>query len=297
MKNNSKPEFSKAMQTSNGGFTHFRTGLGRLNFPNYIVLIIGALMMIIPFVWMLSTSFKPRAETLLFPPTLLPSRPVITNYINVFNRLDIGKLYWNTFYVSVIKTAVIVYTSALLGYIFGKFKFKGRDLIFYGILSAMIIPFQVYMIPLYMMMVDTKMADTHLALIVPYLFSAYAIFMFRQFMYTIPNELINAARVDGAGEWYIFNAIILPLCKSAVFMQIGFYFMWNWNDFLWPLIAITSSQKNMLAVGLAGLVNDRGNDYGLIMAGATLAIIPVLAVFMFVQKYVVQGIAITGMKG
>jgi multiple sugar transport system permease protein len=271
--------------------------LAKINLINYAILIVGALAMVVPFIWMLSTSFKPRAETMLFPPTLLPSKPVITNYVNVFNRLDIGRLYLNTFYVSVIKTVVMVYTSALLGYVFGKFKFKGRDLIFYGILSAMIIPFQVYMIPLYIMMVNVKMADTHLALIVPYLFSAYAIFLFRQFMYTIPNELIDAARVDGAGEWYIFNAIVLPLCKSAVFMQIGFYFMWNWNDFLWPLIVITSGQKNMLAVGLAVLVNDRGNDYGLIMAGATLAIIPVLVVFMFVQKYIVQGIAITGMKG
>jgi multiple sugar transport system permease protein len=148
MNNNPHSKVSTTRQASNDGFAHFMVGLGRLNLMNYIVLIIGALMMVIPFVWMLSTSFKPRGETLLFPPTLLPSKPILTNYTDVFKRLDIGRLYWNTLYVSVIKTTIIVYTSALLGYVFGKFKFKGRDLIFYGILSAMIIPFQVYMIPL-----------------------------------------------------------------------------------------------------------------------------------------------------
>jgi multiple sugar transport system permease protein len=160
----------------------------------------------------------------------------------------------------------------------------------------MIIPFEVYVIPLYQMMVAARIGDSHLALIAPHLLSAYAIFLFRQFMFTIPNELIDAARMDSAGEWYIFHRIILPLCVPVLATTVSFYFMWNWNDFLWPLIVITSGEKQMLPVALSSFVTEHGTDYGLVMAGATLAVMPVLIVFLFLQRYVVQGIALTGFK-
>ena len=208
-------------------FQRLRRGL----LINYIVLGAGAILMVVPFIWMVSTSFKPQAETVSFPPRLFPINPTVANYIDVFDRANMGQLYWNTTFVSVIKTILNIYTSALLGYIFGKFVFRGRDVIFYLLLSTWIIPFEVYLIPLYLMTVQVGWADTFTALIVPEIFTIYAMFMFRQFMYTIPSELIDAARIDGAGEWYIFHRIIIPLSKAALFTLIAFYFMWNWNDF------------------------------------------------------------------
>ena len=264
---------------------------------NYIVLGAGAILMIVPFIWMISTSFKPQAETVSFPPRLFPINPTISNYIDVFDRANMGQLYWNTTFISVIKTIFNIYTSALLGYIFGKFVFRGRDIIFYILLSTWIIPFEVYLIPLYLMTVQVGWADTYTALIVPEIFTIYAMFMFRQFMYTIPTELIDAARIDGAGEWYIFHRIIIPLSRAALFTLIAFYFMWNWNDFLWPLVVISSHDKYVITVGLATFVGEFWNQYGVIMAGASLAIIPILALFIAVQRFIIEGVVLTGLKG
>ncbi|MCE7987018.1 MAG: carbohydrate ABC transporter permease [Caldilinea sp. CFX5] len=263
---------------------------------NYLALIVGALIMVFPFLWMLSTSFKPRSEIMIFPPTLLPKVFTFENYTNVFDQIHLAQLYWNTTYVTIVKTTLMIYTGALLGYVFGKFHFWGQTPIFYFILFTMIVPFEVYMIPLYQMMVFAQLGNTHTALVLPHIFSAYAIFLFRQFMFTIPNDLIDAARIDSAGEWYIFHRLILPLCGPVLATTISFYFMWNWNDFLWPLIVITTGAKAMLPVALAGFVAEHGTDYGIVMAGATVAVIPVLVVFLVLQRYVVQGIALTGLK-
>jgi multiple sugar transport system permease protein len=263
---------------------------------NYIILSLGALLMVAPFIWMLSTSFKPQAETITFPPQLLPRNPTLANYQEVFERLNIGRLYWNTAYVAVIKTVLNVYLSTLIGYVFGKFHFRGREVLFYLILSTWIIPFEVYMIPLYVMMVNFNLGNTYWALILPELSSAYAIFLFRQFMFTIPNDLLDAARIDGAGEWRIFHRIVLPLSRPVVATLVAFYFMWNWNDFLWPLIVLTTSDKYLLPVGLSVFVSEFGTQYGLIMAGASLAIVPVLLVFVAMQRYIIEGIALTGFK-
>lgn len=264
---------------------------------NYLILGAGAILMVVPFIWMISTSFKPQAETVSFPPRLFPINPTISNYIDVFDRADMGRLYWNTTFISVTKTVFNIYTSALLGYIFGKFVFRGRDIIFYILLSTWIIPFEVYLIPLYLMTVQVGWADTYTALIVPEIFTIYAMFMFRQFMYTIPTELIDAARIDGAGEWYIFHRIIIPLSRAALFTLIAFYFMWNWNDFLWPLVVISSHDKYVITVGLATFVGEFWNQYGVIMAGASLAIIPILALFIAVQRFIIEGVVLTGLKG
>ena len=284
---------ARSLTRSATDFQRLRRGL----LINYIVLGAGAILMIVPFIWMISTSFKPQAETVSFPPRLFPINPTISNYIDVFDRANMGQLYWNTTFISVIKTIFNIYTSALLGYIFGKFVFRGRDIIFYILLSTWIIPFEVYLIPLYLMTVQVGWADTYTALIVPEIFTIYAMFMFRQFMYTIPTELIDAARIDGAGEWYIFHRIIIPLSRAALFTLIAFYFMWNWNDFLWPLVVISSHDKYVITVGLATFVGEFWNQYGVIMAGASLAIIPILALFIAVQRFIIEGVVLTGLKG
>jgi len=268
----------------------------RSNLVNYILLTIGALVMVAPFIWMLSTSFKPQAETITFPPQLLPKRPTLENYTQVFERLNMVRLYMNTAYVAVVKTVVNVYTSTLIGYVFGKFNFRGRDVLFYLVLSTWIIPFEVYMIPLYVMMVNMHLGNTYWALIIPEISSAYAVFLFRQFMFTIPNDLLDAARIDGAGEWRIFHSIVLPLARPVVATLVAFFFMWNWNDFLWPLIVLTTSDKYLLPLGLSMMVAEFGTQYGMLMAGASLAIVPVLMVFVSVQRYIIEGIALTGFK-
>ncbi len=272
------------------------SGLLRTNLVNYILLTLGALVMVAPFIWMLSTSFKPQAETITFPPQLLPKRATLENYTQVFERLNMVRLYMNTAYVAVVKTVVNVYTSTLIGYVFGKFTFRGRDVLFYLVLSTWIIPFEVYMIPLYVMMVNMNLGNTYWALIIPEISSAYAVFLFRQFMFTIPNDLLDAARIDGAGEWRIFHSIVLPLARPVVATLVAFYFMWNWNDFLWPLIVLTTSDKYLLPLGLSMMVAEFGTQYGMLMAGASLAIVPVLMIFVSVQRYIIEGIALTGFK-
>lgn len=269
----------------------------RTYFVQYIILGAGALVMVFPFIWMISTSFKPLAETISFPPRLWPIIPTLENYFAVFERVDMRLLYANTAFLAITKTILNVYTGAALGYVFGKFQFRGRDFFFYLILSTWIIPFEVYMIPLYVMVVKAGLGNTYLALILPEVFSTYAMFLFRQFMFTIPNDLIDAARIDGAGEWFIFHKIVLPLARPVLATLIAFYFMWNWNDFLWPLIVITSSDKYVLPVGLAVFVSEVFSQHGVVMAGATLAILPVLAIFVAMQHYIIEGIALTGLKG
>ena len=264
---------------------------------NYLLAILLAVTMVLPFLWMVLTSFKLRGEIMAFPPTFWPKTWTVGNFINAYSRLDILQLYFNTGYVSILKTGFHLYFSLCLGYVFGKLEFRGRDFVFYFILATMILPFEVYMIPLYQIMAALKIGDSHMALILPMLFSAYAIFMMRQFMFTIPNDLIDAARVDGASEWRIINWLIMPLSKPILATLGTFYFMWNWNDFLWPLIVITTPSKMMLPVALSSFVAEHGSDYGLIMAGAVMTVIPVLVVFVVFQRYVVEGISLTGLKG
>ncbi len=293
---NAEQQTKSSLQRNRWTLAHLSRQLDKTKWLNYLILVAGAFVMIFPFLWMISTSLKPRPETMLFPPTFWPHNLTLFNYFDVFRRLHIQQLYYNTAVVAIIKTGLMVYTSTLLGYIFGKFRFWGRDVLFMLFLSTWIIPFEVYMIPLYVMMVNAHLGNTWLALILPSLYSAYAMFLFRQFMFTIPNDLIDAARIDGAGEWYIFHRIILPLARSALATLITFYFMWNWNDFLWPLVVITDSSKQMLPVGLASFVSEYLSEYGVIMAGATLAIIPVVVIFLSMQRQIIQGIALTGLK-
>lgn len=263
---------------------------------NYLLLSLGAVTMLVPFLWMLSTAFKPQSEWITFPPRLLPQEPTLENFAEAIARLDIYRLYGNTLFIAITKSCLNIYVSCLAGYVFGKFAFQGRDALFYLILATWIIPFEVYMIPLYLLVVQQGMHDTWWALIIPELSSAYAIFMYRQFMFTIPNALIDAGRIDGAGEWYIWHRLILPLSTPALATLAVFYFMWNYNDFLWPLIVLVTPRKYVLSIALADFVGENGSFHGLIMAGAAMASLPIMIVFLFLQRYITQGIVLSGMK-
>ena len=263
---------------------------------NYIVLILGAFLMIFPFLWMLSTSFKSAPETVAFPPTFFPQNPTLENYTNVFQRADIARLYLNTGGLTLVRLVSTLYTSLLLGYVFAKFEFRGRNVLFYLILGTMIIPFEVYMIPLYIMMVNFGLGNNYLAIILPSVFSAYCIFMVRQIMFSIPSELIDAARIDGAGEFHIFHRIIIPLARPVAITLGAFLFIWHWNDFLWPLIVLTDSSKYVFPIGLATFVGENQTEYGVITAGSTLATLPIVIVFLALQRHIVGGIALSGLK-
>jgi multiple sugar transport system permease protein len=253
--------------------------------PNYILLALGAVLFVMPFIWMVSTSFKPRSETVSIPPRLLPKVWTLRNYKETFARLDIVRLYANTFYVAISRTVVGVYTSTLLGYIFAKFRFWGRDAIFLFLLGTMIIPFSVYMVALYVMWVQIGLAD-----------KLFGLFLARQFMHTVPNGLIDAARIDGAGELRIFHTIVIRLSVPVMATLAAFEFMGQMNNFLWPLIVISSEDKYTLALGLATFTRRMGTDYGLTMAGATFTTIPMLIVFVSMQKQIIEGISFTGFR-
>jgi ABC-type glycerol-3-phosphate transport system permease component len=263
---------------------------------NYAILCAGVILFVTPFVWMVSTSFKPRSETISIPPRILPKVWTLRNYREVVTRLNVVRLYSNTLYVAISRTVIGVYTSTLLGYIFAKFRFWGRDAIFMFLLGTMIIPFSVYMIALYVMWVKLGLADKLLGLIVGGFFSPYGIFLVRQFMHSVPNGLIDAARIDGAGELRIFHSIVMRLSVPVMATLAAFEFMGQMNNFLWPLIVISSEEKYTLALGLATFTRRMGTDYGLTMAGATFTTIPMLIVFVSMQKQIIEGISFTGFR-
>lgn len=261
-----------------------------------IFLSIGSIIMIFPFLWMLSTSFKISSQIISYPPTLIPRPPILDYYKQIFTKLKFGRFFLNSGYISTIVTLSTLLTSSFIGYVFAKFNFLGKEFIFIMILSTMMIPFAVTMIPLYLIISRLGWVNSHLALIIPGLYSTFGIFLMRQFMTTIPNELREAAIVDGCNEFRTFWSIILPQCKPALAALGIFTFMWNWDSFLWPLIVLTSEERFTLPVGLAMFSNQWWTDYGLVMAGATVTVIPILIVFLIFQRHFIQGIVLTGLK-
>ncbi len=266
------------------------------SFINGLLLAVGSIIMLAPFVWMVSTSFKLPAEVIAYPPIWIPSQVTLEHYKKVFIEMAFLRFFFNSAYISVTVTCIAVFTSAFVGYVLAKFQFWGRDVIFLAILSTMMIPFPVTMIPLYLMMSKFGWLDSHLALIIPGLYSTFGIFLMRQFMHTVPNELREAARIDGCSEFRIFWTIVLPLCKPALAALGIFTFMWNWDSFIWPLIVLQNKLRFTLPVGLAMFANQWWTDYALVMAGATVTVTPVLIVFLILQKRFIEGITLTGLK-
>lgn len=263
----------------------------------YILLFIGSMVMLLPFVWMLLSSFKNNAEILKIPPTLWPTIFRWENYTRVWNEIELSLYFKNSLFVTVVKTGLILYTSAMIGYVLTKLEFRGRDMIFYFILATMMVPWPVTLVPLYQEMVWFGWLDTYTALIVPGIFSGFGIFMMRQFVSNIPTELIEAARIDGASEFRIVHTIVFPLVSSAISALAIFQFLWNWDDFLWPYLMINDSSKFLLPIGLAMFTGQFVTDYASMFAGTIISIIPVLIVYLLFQKRFIEGITMTGIKG
>ncbi|WP_320972052.1 carbohydrate ABC transporter permease [Enterocloster bolteae] len=263
----------------------------------YIVLIAMALIMLVPFVWMLSASFKLDKDVFIFPIQWIPANPRWQNYLDIWTRIPLGKFVLNTVKLTLIVTFLQLLTSSFAAYAFAKLSFKGKDLLFMAYIATIAVPWQVYMVPQFMMMRSMGLADTHLSIIFLQAFSAFGVFMMKQFYEGIPTELCEAARIDGMSEYRIWSKIMLPLSKPALSTLTIFTFVNTWNDFLGPLIYLTTESKKTLQLGLRMFISQFGSEYGLIMAASVLSLIPVLIVFLSLQKYFVEGVAATGVKG
>jgi len=263
----------------------------------WILLGIGAIAVMLPFYWLLITSFKEQKEILSLPITWFPLEPTLKHWIRVFSVANFGRYFLNSSFLAVVLTTGNVLTSAIAGFVFAKYRFPGRDVLFLFILGGLMIPFFVPLIPLYEMMVAFKWNNTYWAIIIPSLYTPLGIFLMRQYIYSIPDDLLDAARVDGASEFGIFLQIVLPLCKPALAALAVFVLITNWNDFLWPFIVLDEPRFWTLPVGLARLRGRFGTDFGLVMAASTLTILPLLVFFFAAQKRIIEGIAMTGLKG
>lgn len=256
-----------------------------------VLLFILALITIIPFVWMLLSSFAPNSEIVKVTGSLFPAPTTVDNYVNIQERFDFLRLFANSLFIAAVKTAIIIYTSAVLGFVFAKLRFRGRNLLFGLVMSTMMVPWAVTIIPQYEMMTQFGWLDSYASLIVPGMLSAFGVFLFRQSISGIPDELIEAAKIDGASDSRIFHRIILPMSHNTVAALAIFTFLWNWEDYLWPFLMISDEKKQLLAVGLKQFNGQYGTDYGGLFAATSLAIVPVIIVYMVFQKQFIAGIA------
>lgn len=263
----------------------------------YIFLIIISLIMITPFLWMISASLKSELEVFDFPIKWIPETIKWANYKKIWTEMPFLTYYLNTFKIAAVVTAVQLFTCSLAAYAFSKINFIGRDKIFLGYLCTMMIPYQVIMIPQFMIIRTLGLVDTHMALILTAAFSPFGVFLFRQFFLGIPEDLSEAARIDGCSEFGIYARIILPLAKPAAASLTIFTFVDRWNDFLGPLIYINSDSMKTLQLGMRNLQTELSSSYALLMAAAVCASIPTIIVYLLAQDFFVEGIAATGVKG
>jgi multiple sugar transport system permease protein len=245
---------------------------------------------------MLGTSLKSSTEIIRLPPTLIPEKPTLQSYTTIFTdpRVPLARFYLNSIIVSVSIVVMILFTSSLAGFVFAKYQFFGKSVVFTLILATMMIPFHVIMIPAYLILVNLGLVDSLAGLIVPS--GAFGIFLMKQFIEGIPGELIDAARIDGASEWGIYWRIITPQIGSALATLGIFQFMGTWNDYLWPLIVITTTERRTLPIMLTWYNSQHGSRYDLTMAASVLVILPILIVYFLFQRWIVRGIALTGFK-
>lgn len=263
--------------------------------PLAVLLAVGALLTAFPFFWMVTTSVKPLSESRRYPPEVLPSSPTLDSYRRLFEDLDFGRYLLNTVVVVLISFVGLLF-MAMAGYGFAKFRFRGRGPMFALVLATMMVPVQVTMIPTYLLLNSINLTNTLLGIALPALVSAFSIFLFRQFMTTIPDELLDAARLDGAGEARVFALIVLPLSRPILAVQAVLTFIGGWNSFLWPLVIANDDENYTLAVGLSLLNQQLSVNPPLQMAGASLMVIPILLVYAILSRHVVRGFTMSGLK-
>lgn len=261
------------------------------------LLIIWLLISVIPFVWMVSTSFKGPGEIFIFPPRWIPRNPTFNNYIDLFQEMNFGRPFLNSVLVSLSTTFLSVLIATMAGYGFAKFHFKNKNLLFLFILATIMVPGQITMIPVFLLLSRMNLLNTYWGLILPAIANAFNIFFMRQYIMGVPDELIEAAKIDGAHEGWIFFRIILPLARPAMAAITIFTFTGSWNNFLWPLIIATDESMYTLPVAVSVLGGQYTENIAMQMAGSVIVILPLIIVFLFTQRYFIKGITFTGMKG
>jgi len=262
----------------------------------HVLLIAAGAVMVVPFIWMISTAFKGDAEIYIYPPTWIPEQFHLENFARAWRFVPFGRFYLNSIFVAVTITVSQVITGALAGYVFARVRFPGRDSIFYMYLATLIIPTQVTMLPLFLMLNALKWVNTYQGLIMPFLANAFIVFFLRQFFSTIPAELEDAARIDGCGRTRFIWQVLLPLSRPAL-ASIGlFTFLGQWNSYIWPLIITNSTKMRTLPIGLRYFVEESGAQYNLMMAAAIITVAPVVLLFFVAQRQFIETLARTGVK-
>ncbi len=256
-----------------------------------------SLIAVFPLVWMVAASLMAPGEASASPPPLLPSSPTLANYRELFSRADIARNLANSLGLAIAATLASLAFNVTAGYAFAKLRFTGRDLIWKLLLGVMLIPAQVAMIPLFLMLKQIGLVNSYAGVVIPSLANVFGIFLVRQYAQSIPDELLEAARIDGAGELRIFRSIVLPVLRPILVTLAMFAFLGSWNDFLWPLIILADDARQTLPVALAALVREHAADNELMMAGAVVTIVPVLAVFLALQRHYIQGLLSGSVKG
>jgi multiple sugar transport system permease protein len=250
-----------------------------------------------PLLWMLSASLMPDMESTRLPPRLWPESIDFTHYKALFSQLNLLRYMGNSFLLASAVTLLSLLFNSLAGYAFAKLHFSGRAVIFRGLMAAMVIPGQVAMLPLFLMLREMGLVNTYLGVIVPGMTSIFGIFLIRQYAGSIPDALLDAARIDGASEWRIYWSLVLPLCRPILVTMAVFSFMGSWNDFMWPLIILTDDNLYTLPVALASLMGEHAQDVELMMAGAVITLLPVMLVFLSLQRFYIQGLILGSLKG
>jgi multiple sugar transport system permease protein len=262
----------------------------------YALLVGASLVVLLPYLWMVSSSLKPSSEVFSPVPRFIPSAPRWQNYADVLRTYQVGLWLVNSFVVAALETVGVVLTSILAGYAFGRLRFWGRDAVFFMFLGAMMVPIQVTLIPTFLIVRWLGWVDTYQGLVIPKMCAFFGVFLMRQFFLSFPAELEDAAAIDGCSRWRALWQIVLPLCGPAVAALAIFAFTGAWNDFLWPLVIINSEEMKTIQLGLSSMKGEL-SDWGLIMAGATLSALPLLALYLLLQQYFVKGVVMSGLKG
>ena len=260
------------------------------------ILLAGAALTVAPLLWMLSASLMPTGAANTAPPPLLPSRVTFEHYIELFSHLNLARAFGNSLLVSVLGTVCTLVTSSMAGYAFAKLEFPGRQGLFRLLLAAMLVPAQVGMLPLFLMLKGLGLVNTIGGVLVPWLASVFGIFLVRQYALSIPDDLLNSARLDGATEGRIWWSIVLPTMAPVMATLAVFVFMSSWNDFLWPLVILSDERHYTLPVALASLVGEHVQDTELMMAGSVVTVLPVLLVFIVLQRWYIRGVMAGSVK-
>jgi multiple sugar transport system permease protein len=271
-------------------------GIGR--FAVHAVLMTGSLLMVMPMLWMIATSLKPPTEIALWPPHFLPQVPTFENYTGAFEAAPFGRFFLNSVGLSLVATVSAALTSLVAGTVFAKYSFPGRTFLFFLILATAIVPLEAYMIPLYLQLVAIDWINTYQGIVLPYLFIAFGVFLMRQHVSSaIPTELMQAARVDGAGEWWIMARVIAPLSGNALAAVCILAFINAWGMFIWPLLVANDQLLFNMELGLTAFEFRFSSDVGKLMAGSVVSVVPMLIIFLLMRRRIIENMALTGLKG